>query len=187
MDKQSRCLAACQRGCQVARRCLRFPFLTLFSSSIIPRHSTTSACIYRRFLRSVRNQSGDMWGTQLRKQGAASASGLHWGHSIFADARLCTLPQSAEVLLAVSTCFPTCQSAWLLACRHPVVLCPRTISLATLPGALTCNTTNMLTCSASVSVEAHMSHVSVGGCLPQSSVSVMFLRMLSFQPCARAR
>ena len=187
MDKHSRCLAACQRGCQVARWCLRFPFLTLFSSSIIPRQSTTSACIYRRFLRSVRNQSGDMLGTQLRKQGAASASGLHWGHSIFADARLCTLPQSAEVLLAVSKCFPTCQSVWLLACRHLVFLCPRTISLATLPGALTYNTTNMLTCSASVSVDAHMSNVSVGGCPPQSSVSVMFLRTLSLQPCAGAR
>ena len=174
----------------------RLPGCPLVSSLSIPHpfffinHSEAKhdQCMYhRRFLRSVRNQSGDILGTQLRKHGAASASGLHWGHSIFADARLCTLPQSAEVLHAVSKCFPTCQSAWLLACRHLVFLCPRTISLATLPGALTYNTTNMLTCSASVSVDAHMSNVSVGGCPPQSSVSVMFLRTLSLQPCAGAR
>ena len=144
MDKHSRCHAACQRGRQGARWCLLFPFPTLFSSSTTPRQGTTSACIYRRFLRSVSTQSSDLFGTQLRKQGAASASGLHRGQSIFVDARLCTLPQSAEVLHADSTCLPTCQSAWLVACRHPVVLCPRTISLATLPGALTYNTINIL-------------------------------------------
>ena len=74
--------------------------------------------------------------SQLREQGAAGASGLYRGHPIFVDARLCTLLESAEVLHTDSKCLPTCQPAWLLACRLLVFHCPRTFFLTTLPEAL---------------------------------------------------
>ena len=53
VHKHSRCLAACQSGCLVARWNLFSPCPTFLSSATSARQRTISACIYRRLLHTV--------------------------------------------------------------------------------------------------------------------------------------